>query len=359
MSECMRLYYRALPQLDMLAAYHNIPISEWSEGARRRKSAIVDQDLREQLSDTANYVNTQAAAQSQGLQRRYDYQERALTSGEEELSLNLEAVRREAERRRGVEEKLSRVQEEFRQSKLEVRQGRIKRTCDDPGEEEANSSENVRRLRVNNIHSADYNGRERNHSENRKDCNTSGERDFREQNRPTNSRATQQQSPDVGVKIIQAPRDGAAAAGGNPHGQNDLVRECSYGGTGRECYINLQEPWDVAFTEYRPVEKTEERLKYRRPLFIVRARDRHLHKSVRTFSSGKVCKRVRFLRDIRGPFCYHPFPVGTKRRDIRSSQEDLAWLRTRVPRVKSFPVVHLFFLRKKTKGMRVPDVKSL
>jgi hypothetical protein len=116
MTECMRVYYNALPQLDMLAAYHNFPFSDTasnhggdlgslrSEGARQRRSAIVDQDLREKLSDTANYVNTQAAAQSQGLQRRYDFQERALTSREEELCLNLEAMRREAERRRGVKE---------------------------------------------------------------------------------------------------------------------------------------------------------------------------------------------------------------------------------------------------------------
>jgi hypothetical protein len=63
------------------------------------------------INDPANYVNVQAAAQNQGLQRRHDFQERALTSGEEELRLNSEAVGREAERRRGVEEKWSRVQE--------------------------------------------------------------------------------------------------------------------------------------------------------------------------------------------------------------------------------------------------------
>jgi hypothetical protein len=28
MSECMRIYYNALPQLDMLAIYHNIPLSD-------------------------------------------------------------------------------------------------------------------------------------------------------------------------------------------------------------------------------------------------------------------------------------------------------------------------------------------
>jgi hypothetical protein len=112
--------------------------------------------------------------------------------------------------------------------------------------------------------------------------------------------------------MIRAPHGGAAAAEGSPHGQSDLIRKCSCGGTGRECYINLQEPWDVAFTEYRPNGKTEERLKYRRRLFIVRARDKRLRESVRTFSSGKVCKRVRFLRDNKGPFCYHPFPVGIR-----------------------------------------------
>jgi hypothetical protein len=162
MTECMRVYYSLLPKLDMLAVYHNIPLSDTvsnhggdlgslrSEGARQRRSAIVDQDLREQLSDTTNYVNTQAAAQSQGLQRRYEFQERALTSREEELRINSDALRREAERRRGVEE-LSRVREELRQSNLEIRQGRIRRPYDRPGEEEANRSENVRRLRDGNI----------------------------------------------------------------------------------------------------------------------------------------------------------------------------------------------------------------
>jgi hypothetical protein len=111
MTECMRVYYNALPQLDMLAAYHNIPFSDSasnhggdlgslsSEGARQRRSAIVDQDLREKLSDTANYVNTQATAQSQGLQRRYDFQERALTLREEELCLSSEATGEEIRRR--------------------------------------------------------------------------------------------------------------------------------------------------------------------------------------------------------------------------------------------------------------------
>jgi hypothetical protein len=171
MTECMRVYYSALPQLDMLAAYHNIPLSDTtsnqggdlgslrSEGARQRRSAIVDQDLREQISDTTNYVNTQAAAQSQSLQRRYDFQERALTSREEELRLHSEAMRREAERRQGVEEELSQVRKELRQSNLEVRQGRIRRPYDRPGEEEANRSENAKRLRDGNIHSADYNKR--------------------------------------------------------------------------------------------------------------------------------------------------------------------------------------------------------
>jgi hypothetical protein len=79
---------------------------------------------------------------------------RALTSREEELRLNLEAMRRETGRRRGVEEQLSRVREELRQSNLEVRQGRIRRPYDRPGEEEANRSENARRLRDGNIHSA-------------------------------------------------------------------------------------------------------------------------------------------------------------------------------------------------------------
>jgi hypothetical protein len=132
MTDCMRVYYKALPQLDMLAIYHNIPLFDTasnhggdlgslrSEGAQQRRSAIVDQDLREKLSDTANYVNIQATAQNQCLQRRYDFQERALTLRDEELRLSSEATEEETRKRRGIEEELSRVREELRQSKLEV-----------------------------------------------------------------------------------------------------------------------------------------------------------------------------------------------------------------------------------------------
>jgi hypothetical protein len=180
---------------------------------------------------------------------------RALTSREEELRSNSEAMRREAERRRGVEEELSRVREELRQSNLEVRQDRIRRPYDRPGEEEANCSENVRRLRDGNIHSSDYNRREINHSENRRNCNTLGERDFEGQNRPNLSQPAQQQNQDVGMQMIQALRDATAAAGGGPHRQINLVEEYPCGMTMREYYDSLPEPWDVALTEYRPVKE--------------------------------------------------------------------------------------------------------
>jgi hypothetical protein len=99
------------------------------------------------------------------------------------------------------------------------------------------------------------------------------------------------------MKMIQAPRDGTAAAGGSPHRQNNLVEEYPCGRTMREYYDSLPEPWDVALTEYGPVREavpssanyicltpqTEERLKYRRPLFAVQAREEHLDKLVRTF----------------------------------------------------------------------------
>ena len=69
----------------------------------------------------------------------------------------------------------------------------------------------------------------------------------------------------------------------------------------REYYISLPEPWDVALTGCRPVGKTvpssanyiclipqtEERLKYRRPLFTVKAREEHLDGLVRAFSLGQ------------------------------------------------------------------------
>jgi hypothetical protein len=69
----------------------------------------------------------------------------------------------------------------------------------------------------------------------------------------------------------------------------------------REYYDSLPEPWDVNLTGYQPVRKTvpsgandicltpqtEERLKYRRPLFAVQARGEHLDKLVRRLWLGR------------------------------------------------------------------------
>ena len=100
------------------------------------------------------------AAQNKGLQRRYDFQERALTLRDEELRLSAEAAGEESRRRKNTEEELSRVREELRISKLNVQQSRMRTPYDRAGEEEVNRSENTRRLREGNIHSADYNRRE-------------------------------------------------------------------------------------------------------------------------------------------------------------------------------------------------------
>jgi hypothetical protein len=177
-----------------------------------------------------------------------------LTLRDEELPLSSEAAEEETRRRRGTEEELSRVREELRQSKLEVRQGRIRRPYDRTGEEEANRSENARRLREGNIHHADYNRREINHSEVRHNYNTSGERDFAAQNTSVNQSA-QQQNQNVGMQMIQALRDVTAAAGGGPNRQNNLVEEYPCGMTMREYYDSLPEPWDVELIEYGPVKE--------------------------------------------------------------------------------------------------------
>jgi hypothetical protein len=84
-------------------------------------------------------------------------------------------------------------------------------------------------------------------------------------------------------------------------GQIDLVQEYPCGRTMREYYDSLPGSWDVALTEYGPVRETvpssasyicltpqtKERLKYRRSLFAVQAREEHLDKLVRTFWLGQ------------------------------------------------------------------------
>jgi hypothetical protein len=61
----------------------------------------MDQELRSQLMDTSVYVANQTAVQTRGLQRRYDHQERTLTTRNEEFERL-----QETNRRRLVEETL-------------------------------------------------------------------------------------------------------------------------------------------------------------------------------------------------------------------------------------------------------------
>jgi hypothetical protein len=71
MTECMQVYYRGLPQLDMLALYHGISLSQTTStqggdlGAPRsesfqQRSDRLDQSLRDNLSGATDYVSSKA-----------------------------------------------------------------------------------------------------------------------------------------------------------------------------------------------------------------------------------------------------------------------------------------------------------
>jgi hypothetical protein len=92
MLDVRKFYASALPQLDMLAAHHNLQFdgsdmsqddlaSLRSEGAQTRREARLNNDLRDKLRNTTEYVHEQSKVQSQGLQRLFDHQGRALAEG--------------------------------------------------------------------------------------------------------------------------------------------------------------------------------------------------------------------------------------------------------------------------------------
>jgi hypothetical protein len=86
MTDCINQYNNLLPQLDMLAVHHGLPLfdeggevddttSLRSEAAQSRRRQELDVNLTEQLKDVHTYIANQTQAQNTGLQRRYKYQE--------------------------------------------------------------------------------------------------------------------------------------------------------------------------------------------------------------------------------------------------------------------------------------------
>jgi hypothetical protein len=115
----MNQFYKVLPQLDMLAAHHNLTLGEEnasmggddlaslrSEGAGQRRGASLDDEFRDQIRNNIKYINAQATAQTQGLQRRYDHQERTLNTRETELDRVYTQSSTETSRRREIEEEM-------------------------------------------------------------------------------------------------------------------------------------------------------------------------------------------------------------------------------------------------------------
>jgi hypothetical protein len=150
MKECMNQFYKVLPQLDMLAAHHNLTLGEESasvggddlaslrsEDARQRRGARLDNELRDQIRNNQEYINVQATAQTQGLQRRYDHQERTLNTRQTELDIVYTHSRTETSRRREIEEEMGNLREDLR---LSMQENQYLRTWQDNDRPEQSAS---------------------------------------------------------------------------------------------------------------------------------------------------------------------------------------------------------------------------
>jgi hypothetical protein len=84
-----------------------------SEGAQIRREARLN-DLRDKLRNTTEYVHEQSKVQSQGLQRRFEHQGRALADRDTELDKIRTQSRQEITKRRQTEDKMSQVREDLR-----------------------------------------------------------------------------------------------------------------------------------------------------------------------------------------------------------------------------------------------------
>jgi hypothetical protein len=81
MTDCINQYNNLLPQLDILAVHHGLPLfdeggevdetaSSRLEAAQSRRRQELDVNLTEQLKDVHTYIANQTQAQNTGLQRR-------------------------------------------------------------------------------------------------------------------------------------------------------------------------------------------------------------------------------------------------------------------------------------------------
>jgi hypothetical protein len=125
MTDCINQYNNLLPQLDMLAVHHGLPLfheggevdetaSLRSEAAQSRRRQKLDINLTEQPKNVHSYIANQTQAQNTGLQRRYEYQKKCLGTREEELGASRKSMRTEIDKGRVVEQKLSDVAEDLR-----------------------------------------------------------------------------------------------------------------------------------------------------------------------------------------------------------------------------------------------------
>jgi hypothetical protein len=131
----------------MLAAHHNLQFdgsdmskdilaSLRSEGAQIRREARLNNDLRDKLRNTTEYVHEQSKVQSQGLQRRFEHQGRALADRDTELDRIRTHSRQEITKRRQTEDEMIQVREDLRLATEENRAYRAQRQFDSAAQQD-------------------------------------------------------------------------------------------------------------------------------------------------------------------------------------------------------------------------------
>jgi hypothetical protein len=232
MKACVKQYYKCLPQLDMLALHHNIPLQDGSQvddlaslrsdSARDRRAARLDDDIRDQMQNPATQAPAQHQATLASLQRKYDVQSRAIDHRDDELSRLRQTNRSETDRRRTTDTAFNGVTEELRVARTTITQLQSQTVSDN----------RPRQDQIKNNHM----------------------RDSMRFPRPTLPRNSLQQvhlAPDFNMQFLQCLKAVTAAAGG---GRGPTVLADVYP-TMQEYYDGLTSPWNKQMPIYGPIKE--------------------------------------------------------------------------------------------------------
>jgi hypothetical protein len=96
----------------------------------------LNNDLRDKLRNTTEYVHEQSKVQSQSLQRRFEHQGRALADRDTELDRIRTQSRQEITKRRQTEDEMSQVREDLQLATEENRAYQVQRQFDSTAQQD-------------------------------------------------------------------------------------------------------------------------------------------------------------------------------------------------------------------------------